>query len=78
MQGIDYDLVPCHISEIKSGDTVLVDGKLKTISQSNIKIKDGMMTLCGDSYHLGNKPVPRVRIKRAVSQSVSPKGFVYC
>lgn len=53
-----------HISEIKTGDTVLHDGELKTVCANNIKRCDLMgITLFGDSYLLGNKPVVIVLIE---------------
>ena len=50
-----------HISQISSGDTIEFGGKLTTVSANNIK-RDSFIgiTLFGDSYHLGHKPVKKV------------------
>ena len=50
-----------HISQISAGDTIEHYGKLATVSGNNIK-KDSFMgiTLFGDSYNLGVKPVNKV------------------
>lgn len=52
-----------HISTIRPGDTVLHNGVLETVSRRDIKRDDFMgITLFGDSYHLGYKPVLRAKI----------------
>lgn len=49
-----------HISQIKSGDTVLHEGVLQTVSGNNMKECKFMgRTLFGDSYNLGTKLVSR-------------------
>jgi len=50
-----------NISQISVGDTIEHGGHLRTISGNNIK-RDSFIgiTLFGDSYHLGNKPVVKV------------------
>ena len=52
---------PVHISHISVGDTVEHGGHLRTVSGNNIK-KDSFLgiTLFGDSYNLGTKPVSKV------------------
>lgn len=57
----DVKLEPVHISQISAGDTIERDGKLTTVNSNHIK-RDSFMgiTLFGDSYNLGNKPVYKV------------------
>jgi hypothetical protein len=54
-------LEPVHISQVSAGDTIEHEGKLTTICANNIK-RDSFMgiTLFGDSYRLGTKPVQKV------------------
>ena len=60
---IEYQKV--HISTIKQGDVILHNGELITVSRDYIKRDPFMgLTLYGDSYNLGNKPVIKVIIKR--------------
>ena len=49
------------IFTIKSGDTVVHNGNVMTVTAKNIH-RDSFMgrTLFGDSYHLGQKPVVKV------------------
>lgn len=63
----NYETVKTHIDMIRSGDTVLHNGELRTVCNSDIK-RGGFMgtTLFGDSYRLGNAPVQLARIFRAV------------
>ena len=50
-----------HISQIEVGDTILHDGVPKTVCKSNIKWDSFMgLSLFGDSYHLGYKPVKKI------------------
>jgi len=50
-----------HISRISSGDTVIHNEQIKTVTNSNIKYCSFMgTTLWGDSYHSGYKLVERV------------------
>lgn len=64
-----YSIQNKHISTIKAGDTILHDGDLKTVSNSNIKT-GGLLgiTIFGDSYHSGYKPV-----KLAIIYHAKPK-----
>jgi len=52
-----------HISQINKGDTVVHNGEVKTVSGNNIHqhLFNGK-SIFGDSYHLGNKKVTRVKI----------------
>lgn len=63
----NYETVKTHIDMIRSGDTVLHNGELRTVCNSDIK-RGGFMgtTLFGDSYRLGTVPVQLARIIRAV------------
>jgi len=55
-----HTVTPTHIDLIRPGDTVLIDGHLKTVSPGNIKRGFMGTTLWGDSYKLGTVPVQRV------------------
>lgn len=50
-----------HISQIKSGDTILHEGKVTTVCQKNIK-HDSFIgkTLFGDSYRSGRILVTKI------------------
>lgn len=63
--------IEVNIDSIKSGDTILHGGELKTVSKGDIK-QDLFMgrTLYGDSYQLGRKPVKKVLIGRAVKDGI--------
>lgn len=56
-----YTTVPCHINELRPGDTVLHNGGLITVCRRNLR-RGGFMgtTLLGDSYRSGMNPVQRV------------------
>lgn len=62
---MNYVVTPTHINLIRPGDTIEVDGHLKTVSPG--AIGKGFMgkTLWGDSYRLGTLPVRRAVIKTA-------------
>jgi len=54
-----------HISAIQSGDAILHNNEVKTVSNNNIKDCRFMgRTLFGDSYNLGYKLVTRVYCNR--------------
>ena len=56
-----------HISLISAGDTIRHNGVFKTVSNSNIKRSDLMgITLFGDCYNLGHKPVEKINVQRAL------------
>lgn len=63
----NYDTVNTHINTIRSGDTVLHNGELRTVCNSDIK-RGGFMgtSLFGDSYRSGSLPVQLVHFRRAV------------
>lgn len=62
---MDYSISLTHIDLIHPGDTVEIDGQLKTVSPNNIKRGFMGTTLWGDSYKLGTTPVRRAVIKKA-------------
>lgn len=50
-----------HISQIKSGDAILHNGKVKTVCNRTIKNCSFMgKSLFGDTYNLGYKLVTRI------------------
>lgn len=59
---MNYTTTPTHISLIRPGDVVEIDGNLKTVGRDDIR--KGFMghTLWGDSYRLGQLLVPVARI----------------
>lgn len=58
-----YSTIKVHISQIKSGDTILHNEEIKTVCNRIIKRCDFMgITLFGDSYNLGYKLVTKVLI----------------
>lgn len=61
-----YTIELVHISEIKPGNTVEINGMLKTVCKNNITVGFMGRTLFGDSYRLGTKPVRRANIFRAM------------
>ena len=53
-----------HISRVRSGDTIVHDGVLSTVTSTNISWSSFTgRTLFGDSYRLGRKLVTRVTLK---------------
>ena len=60
-----HTVTPTHINLIHPGDTVLIDGHLKTVSPGSIKKGFMGTTLWGDSYRLGTLLVRRAVIKAA-------------
>jgi hypothetical protein len=54
-----------HISRVSNGDTIEHEGKLTTVNTNNIH-RDSFMgiTLFGDSYNLGTKPVKKITFNR--------------
>lgn len=50
-----------HISSIKIGDTILHNDEIKTVCKRVLKKCDFMgVSLFGDSYNLGHKPVIKI------------------
>ena len=59
----NYKTKDVHISTIKHGDTILhADGKIRTVSNSNIKNGFCGITLFGDSYRSGTRLVTKILI----------------
>jgi Golgi nucleoside diphosphatase len=56
-----------HIDKITAGDTIIFDGKEKTLSKKDIG-KDDLLgkTIYGDSFKSGKKKVERVLFKKFV------------
>lgn len=66
IEGKNVDIVDAHVSTIKQGDTVYHNGMLITVSSSDIsRVEFVGLTLFGDSYRLGYKPVKKVIFKKA-------------
>lgn len=59
---MNYTLHPTHISLIRPGDTIEVDGELFTVNSDDINSGFMGLTLRGDSYRCGTVPVSRVVI----------------
>lgn len=64
---MNYEIKNVHISTIKAGDTIDSMGHFKTVTNSNIG-RDELLgiTLFGDSYASGRRPVKKVIINRAM------------
>lgn len=63
---MQYKITPCHITDIRQGDTVMHDGAMRTVSGNNIGRCPFMgRSLFGDTYKLGTELVQRVDIERA-------------
>ena len=61
MDNYQYITKDTHIDLIQPGDTILHEGELKTVTESNIGRGAFMgTTIFGDSYHLGYQPVKLV------------------
>ncbi len=55
---MQYTINKTHISKVRSGDTIFHQGEIKTLTDCNIKNCPFMgISIWGDSYQLGNKPV---------------------
>lgn len=52
-------VIPKHIRDVAVGDIIeCPDGEDRTLSPENLKVSpDKDITVWGDSYHAGNKPV---------------------
>jgi hypothetical protein len=64
---MNYRIQPTHIDQIRVGDTVIIDGVLRTVCGRALH-RDRCMgtTLWGDSYCLGTVPVAKVVIDNAM------------
>lgn len=63
---MNYSIKQVHVSTISAGDTVMIDGVMKTVSQQDIK-RDPFLghSLFGYGYNCGTKPVAKVLIHQA-------------
>ena len=66
-----------HIDSIVPGDTINHNGKISTVSRNNITVSKFMgVSLFGDSYMIGTKPVclmvidKRNRTPRGINESI--------
>ena len=60
-----------HISLIQGGDTIVHEGKMRTVCNGNIKSCSFMgKSLFGDSYHSGRKTVTRVRFEVPTNKGI--------
>lgn len=58
IEGLFVKPTMIQLDQVRIGDTVLHDGKLKTISRSNIKHDPFMgIIIFGDSYHIKRKVI---------------------
>lgn len=64
--GLNPTIAFVHISAIRVGDTIVLDGNPRTVSRNNMKHGWMGKTLFGDSYKLGREPVPLVIITKAM------------
>ena len=72
---IKHKIKKVHISTIKWGDTVMIDGKMKTVGKNDIYYATGMgYILFGDSYRLGTLKVDKV-IFESDNSVLEYKGF---
>lgn len=64
---MNYTIKEVHISTIKHGDVILHNGDIKTVSRYFMKLDKFMgLTLYGDCYNFGYKPVKKLIINKAV------------
>lgn len=66
-------LTDVHISTVSAGDTVLHNGRLRTVGRKDIKRDDffGLMLFC-DSYNLGTVPVKKVTFPQKTAPLTNP------
>ena len=60
-----YTIKRTHIADIRIGDTVEVDGAMRTVCHDNLKRGFMGLTLFGDSYRLGSRMVNLAEIQKA-------------
>lgn len=56
----EYTTMAVHISRIRAGDTIIHNGELRTVCDSNIKSGFCGITIFGDSYRMATLPVQKV------------------
>lgn len=67
-----YEIRNVHKDTIRVGDTILCeDGLMRTVCRNNITSGFCGVCLFGDSYQLGQIPVKKVIIKRAITRIVN-------
>jgi len=60
-------IIDTHIADIQAGDTIMHQGKEKTVGRSNIKSDIFMGTsLFGDTYKSGHEPVKKIVYKKFI------------
>ena len=71
----NYTTKEVHIRYVRSGDTILHQGKLMTVCSKDIKYCEFMgRSIFGDSYHSGHKAVTLVSlVQRGPRQSFEPQ-----
>jgi len=52
-----YDIKKININDVRAGDTVVINGVLKTVCSKDISHSFMGVNLFGDSYRLGTLPV---------------------
>ena len=64
---MNYTLTEVHKDTIKAGDVIMVDGILRTVCNKDINAYSFMgLTIFGDCYKLGRKPVQKAIIHKAM------------
>lgn len=64
---MNHTITEVHKSEIKAGDVIMVNGILRTVCNNNIRNDEFMgLTIFGDCYKLGRKPVQKAIINKAM------------
>ena len=60
-----HKTIDTHISKIKNGDAIVHDGYVRTVCNKDIRSCKFMgISLFGDTYHIGHKPVKKVVFKQ--------------
>lgn len=68
---------PLHISRVRVGDTVVVQGVPRTVCPADLKLDAFMgISLFGDSYRLGTLPVLVVSCNQLQEPLTPPKSVV--
>ena len=61
----EFKIIKVHISQIKAGDTIYLNGEQKTVCKSNIKKSDFMpMSIFGDTFKSGTVLIEKVLFPR--------------
>lgn len=71
IDGILCDLVECKVHQLRAGDTVLIDGSLRTVTGKDLKNCPFMgATLWGDCHGNTSRNVTKAIIYHAIPKSV--------